>query len=764
MAIPTSDPLAPPGACPQQGWTPLLDAMPQGVMLVDAKGRYLEVNPAAAQILGMDRQSLLSRGLPEPWSILSAADGTAFPVEAFPGRVALRDATPVRRKILGWGQTDGSTRWLEMSAEPLRGGGALLTFEDITAAVLARKNEERFRLAMEATSDGIWDWDVAAGEIFFNPAYSAMLGYEPHALPKRVEAWKERIFPEDQARVVALIENCITGLGQTFEVEHRVITADGGIKWVIGRGQAVSRDERGRALRMAGTILDITKRKQAEEALRVSEKKLANIFQLSPDAIDLVDTTDRVCLDFNQAYTNLFGFTRAEFIGKPLLPAELDPWVKLEDRDRLMARLREKGTVLGFETPLRRKDGTIFTAEISVSALEIEGRPCHLSLTRNVTERKLAEQERLKLKEQLVQAQKLEALGVLAGGVAHDMNNVLAAILGLASASVVAHFPGTSDHAAFDTIAQAAVRGRKMVRSLLNFAHQTVVEERELDLNTILREEVRFLERTTLSRVRLVMDLAEALRPVHGDATALTNALMNLCVNAVDAMAESGTLTLRTRNHGTEWIEIKVEDTGCGMPAEVLQKALDPFFTTKAPGKGTGLGLSMVYSTVKRHRGKLELHSEPGRGTCVTILLPATVPAPAPAAPPVEPPAQAPPRCLEVLLIDDDELIQSSMQAILAVLGHKVMAATSGEEALEKLQAGSRPDVVILDMNMPGLGGAGTLPRLRALLPKVPVLLATGRVDQAALDLTRAHPKVTLLPKPFSVKELQQKLEVPGQS
>jgi len=743
-----------------------MDAMPQGVMLLDATGRYLAVNAAAGQILGLSNQALLASGLPEPWTGLCAADGTPLPAEAFPGRVALRDGTPVRRETLGRRRADGSTLWLEVSAEPLQGGGALVSFDDITAAVLARKDlqtgEERYRLAMEATTDGIWDWDVASGEIFFNSAYGVMLGYPPQAFSRRVEAWRDRIFPEDQARVVAVVEQCIAGLCQTFDVEHRVVTANGEVKWVVGRGQAAIRDEQGRALRMTGTILDITQRKQGEEALRVSENKLAKIFQLSPDAIDLVDTTNRVCLDFNQAFTTLFGFTREEFIGKPLLPAQLDPWVNLEDRDRLMASLRENGTVIGFETPHRRKDGSVFSAEISVSALEIDGKPCHLSLTRDVTERKQAEQDRLRLKEQLVQAQKLEALGVLAGGVAHDMNNVLAAILGLASASVVAHSPGSSAHSAFDTIAQAAVRGRKMVQSLLNFAHQTVVEERQLDLNVILREEVNLLERTTLAKVRLVLDLADALLPVKGDATALTNALMNLCVNAVDAMPDSGTLTLRTRNHGTEWVEIKVVDTGCGMPPEVLQKAMDPFFTTKAPGKGTGLGLSMVYSTVKLHRGQLELLSEPGRGTCVTILLPATAPAPAPAAPPVEPPTLPAPRSLEVLLIDDDELIQSSMQAILAILGHKVMAATSGEEALKQLEAGAQPDVVILDMNMPGLGGAGTLPRLRALQPEVPVLLATGRVDQAALDLTRAFPRVSLLPKPFSVKELQRQLELPG--
>jgi len=198
------------------------------------------------------------------------------------------------------------------------------------------------------------------------------------------------------------------------------------------------------------------------------------------------------------------------------------------------------------------------------------------------------------------------------------------------------------------------------------------------------------------------------------------------------------------------------------MSKEVLEKAIDPFFTTKVVGKGTGLGLSMVYSSVRAHHGQLEIQSEPGHGTRVRMRFPACqvlaqVPVPE-AVPRSQPSAGG----VTVLLVDDDELIQSSMQEILAILGHSVTAALSGEEALGEIEAGFQPDVVILDMNMPGLGGVGTLPRLRALLPRVPVLLSTGRIDQVALDLASAHPGVTLLPKPFSMKELQQHLEILG--
>ena len=221
-----------------------------------------------------------------------------------------------------------------------------------------------------------------------------------------------------------------------------------------------------------------------------------------------------------------------------------------------------------------------------------------------------------------------------------------------------------------------------MLKSLLRFARQSPVESLELDLNILIREEVRLLERTTFARIRLVMDLASEVHPILGDANALSHAIMNLCVNAVDAMADNGTLTLRTLNQGNEWVEVQVADTGIGMTKGILEKAMDPFFTTKEVGKGTGLGLSIVYSTVKSHRGTMEIQSEPGQGTRITLRFPAHAARSQAAEPAVETSSESPHAALKVLLVDDDELIQSSMQTILQTLGHTVIVSPSGEEAL----------------------------------------------------------------------------------
>jgi PAS domain S-box-containing protein len=420
-----------------------------------------------------------------------------------------------------------------------------------------------------------------------------------------------------------------------------------------------------------------------------------------------------------------------------------------------------------------RKSGRNQAEELDVRILRMDGNTrwightCHAIFDasgqfrgRRISNRDIT--DRKELEQQLHQSQKLESLGILAGGVAHEMNNVLAAILGLASLHQELQPEGSTLQRAFKTITDACTRGRDVVRSLLVFARHDLVEEKPLDLNVLVEEDMQLLSRTTMAQVRIELDLAPELHPIRGDASALSHALMNLCLNAVDAMPANGTLTLRTRNVDADWVELQVEDTGCGMSKEILDRAMDPFFTTKDPGKGTGLGLSVAHTTVTAHHGQMELQSEPGRGTRVLLRFPAC-----PAVPtettvvPTTPPA-VPPAILKVLLVDDDELIQSSMQGLLEILGHTTESALSGEEALTKLRDGFRPDLVILDMNMPGLSGAETLPRIRTLQPVVPVLLATGRADQAAQALVDANPLVTLLPKPFGVQELRAGLQAVG--
>jgi PAS domain S-box-containing protein len=533
---------------------------------------------------------------------------------------------------------------------------------------------------------------------------------------------------------------------------HNVATTVGmGVIWVVGL----------MAILFAGrsNLNRLQERQLAETALRESEGQLRTIFDASEAGIILLSPEGTIRYA-NSRMAEMFGTTLQELIGT-YYTGHIHASEKQAGGERLHQALYGGLTTAASERRYVRVDGTDFWGHLSGKRLNNPDGSLNalVGVITDITERKEAEEEKARLQAKLQQAQQLENLGSLAGGVAHDMNNVLGAILGLASANIDTLPADSPSHRAFGTIIKAAERGAKMVRSLLSLARKSPAEECILNLNAILREDVQLLERTTLSKVRLVMDLAEDLLPIRGDASALGNAFMNLCVNSVDAMADSGTLILRSRNIGQEWVEVEVEDSGCGMNEDVLGKAIAPFFTTKEPGKGTGLGLSMVYSTVKAHDGQMEMRSEPGQGTTVKIRFPACTSSLEKVRSGAKGLSRMSAGSLCILLVDDDDLVRTSTEVLLTAAGHVAIPVHSGEEALAKIESGARPDLVILDMNMPGLGGAGTLPRLRALHPTLPVLLATGRADQTALDLVSAHHYVTLLAKPFSLEELKQHLQ-----
>jgi len=497
--------------------------------------------------------------------------------------------------------------------------------------------------------------------------------------------------------------------------------------------------------------VDITERKQSNLALLQSERKYRSLFDSMKEGFALheilLDDQGLPCdyrfLDVNPAFVAMTGVPRNQWIGRTvreILPGTEARWI------------REYGQVALTGMPITfEEESRDLGRWYRVTAYRPAPRQFAVLVT-DITEAKRLEVERLQLEQQVTRTQKMESLGSLAGGVAHDMNNVLGAIMGLASIHQEQSPDGSKLHKSMATILKACTRGRTLVKGLLGFARQGLEEVRVLDLNEVVREDIALLERTIPASVRIELDLAPALQRMHGDPAALSHVLMNLCLNAVDAMPAGGTLRLSTRNEDPDQISLEVADTGCGMSPEVLERALDPFFTTKGQGKGTGLGLAIVYGTVKAHHGQLELSSVAGTGTRALLRFPATAADPALGTPSLG--RLTTERSLSVLVVDDDELIQDSLAELFRSMGHRPTVARSGEEALQLLEQGLAAEVVLLDLNMPGLGGAGTLPRLRAGHPDLPVLLATGRADQSAMDLVAHTTKTVLLPKPFSSVEI----------
>ena len=508
---------------------------------------------------------------------------------------------------------------------------------------------------------------------------------------------------------------------------------------------------------------DITAQKGVEEALRESNQRLE--LATASGSLGIWDRPLRGGTEiWNDRMWELYGLAPQPV--PPSYAAWLASIVHPDDREATDAAIRNAlaGTQpYDLEFRVVHPDGTIHHIKSNAQMIrDPQGAVVRLiGVNRDRTSKVEAEAEQRRLQTELMHAEKLDSIGSLAGGVAHDMNNVLAAIMGMASALRQACPEAEPRAAALDTIIRACTRGRDVVKSLLTFARKDLEAVGPLDLNSLAEEMVKLLRYTTLSRVQVRTDFQEPLALIEGDAGALNHALINLCVNAVDAMPEGGTLDLATRQAPGGAVEISIRDSGKGMGPELVRRSIEPFFTTKAMGKGTGLGLAMVYGTVKAHKGTIEIRSEAGQGTEVVLGFPPLAGAAAVQAP--APPRPAGPMApIRILLVDDDELIRLSVGPMLAALGHQVETAEGGQEALDRLQAGPGADLVILDMNMPGLNGAQTLARLLAIRPDQRVLMATGYSDDSIAPLLQDRPNVSSLRKPFSLDELRDKLADPG--
>ncbi len=555
-----------------------------------------------------------------------------------------------------------------------------------------------------------------------------------------IESWKTSGILEVAERVIAT--------GSEEQVEFHLHSTFGRECWLSCTFSTFSSAEGNNLLVLCA---DTTERKRAELALLQSERQYRSLFDTMNEGFALHEIIsgeegkpfDYRFLDVNPAFVAMTGLPRHQWVGRTvreILPGIEPRWI------------REYGQVVQTGIPVTfEEESRDLGRWYRVTAYRPAPRQ-FAALVTDITDTKRIEEERRLLEQQIARTQKMESLGSLAGGVAHDMNNVLGAIMGLASIHQEQAAEDSHLHKSMATILKACTRGRTLVKGLLGFARQGLEEVRVLDLNDVIREEVALLERTIPPSVRIETDLHPSLRRIHGDPAALSHVLMNVCVNALDAMPEGGSLSIRTRNEEGDRVSLEVVDTGCGMAQDVLEKALDPFFTTKGQGKGTGLGLSIVYGAMKAHHGQMELASTPGAGTRVVMRFPATTaePGPDPSASRRFPEGHP----MKVLVVDDDELIQHSLVELLQSMGHRPTLAATGEKALHLLAQGLAVNVVFLDLNMPGLGGVGTLPRLRAAYPELPVLITTGRADQQAMDLVARTSKTMLLPKPFSSEEI----------
>jgi len=736
-------------------------AIPDPFFMKDRTGRWVYANRATLEVVERTEAQVLGRLDSEIYE--DAA--TALALMATDQRI-MDSGVPesVEERL----QVRGRVRWFQSSKSPYRDArgevvGLVCVARDITDRRRAEEArlaaEGRLRAVLESLSEGVLVADTSGRVLSWNPAAMEILGFQ-----------NERDWLIGLPEFGRFFEVCVPG-GPAIALEDWPLAR-------LVRGEAVPESihevrrldtDWVRTLRFAGartrgaggqdlivlSVTDLTAWERAATALRRSEARFRAIAERSTDVVVLYDEDMRVSF-WSAGAEAVLGWTFEEMLGQPGLSLS-HPDDRALMREALRA-IRAPGAVHRLTLRGRRRDGTYRALDVVLrNQLHDPDVGAVVANGRDVTEQRSLEQ-------QMRQAQKLESVGRLAGGVAHDFNNVLTVILssvGVLREDLTAGDPVNPDD--LREIHDAAMRARELTRHLLAFARKSVLTPVVLDLGELLRSSERMLRRLIGEDVKLVVDVAPGLWPVHADPGAIDQALMNLVVNARDAMPGGGRLVLEARNASVpeggdavlsgaragDWVRLAVRDQGCGMPAEVLAHLFEPFFTTKEAGKGTGLGLATVHGIATQAGGHVHVESTPGQGSTFTICLPRCHGAVAAVAAPAQRPD---PRGTEtVLVVEDDGLVRTVATRALTRAGYRVLEAPGGPEALAVAVGHDGPiHLLVTDVVLPGASGPEVAQALVALRPDLRTMYFSGHAHEALSRRGVLPSDVAFLAKPFS--------------
>ncbi|HEX4915504.1 MAG TPA: PAS domain S-box protein, partial [Vicinamibacterales bacterium] len=614
-----------------------------------------------------------------------------------------------------------------------------------------RVADQRFQLLSSASNDIIWDINLATNEVWWNQNLQKVFGYSAAEIEPTLISWTSRVHPDDLDEVMRAFKHAVDGGEELFAAEYRFRRKSGTYAYVFDRGRVI-RDEWGTAVRMVGAMTDVSERHRT--LARIAEQ--ASLLDQARDAIIVRDLDHRVRY-YNRSAERLYGWTAADVMGQSVRDRFFDdPSVF----DRAMHRLLEDGNWEGEISVKGRNGARIFVESHWTLTRDAKGEPRSvLVIDTDITEKK-------ELERRFLRAQRMESIGTLAGGIAHDLNNMLAPVL-MSIELLKDNPPEEERDVILSTIEASARRGAEMVRQVLTFARGMEGERTAVDVGALLRGVEKFANDTFMKSIRVRSTIAPEVSGVLGDVTQLHQVLMNLCVNARDAMPDGGTLTLSaglqtigTMDAGLDpqarpgrYVAIKVTDTGTGIPAAILDRIYEPFFTSKPTGKGTGLGLSTSSAIVKSHGGFMRVESEVGRGSTFTVYLPAQDVTSA-LAPEKTAPVIARGSGETVLVIDDEQPLLRMTSLVLESFGYRVLLAESGPEALAMFQA-HRNDIklVITDMTMPVMDGATVIRKIREIDPDARIIAASGLGAQQA---ARVPGVMRFLPKPLTADTLMQ--------
>jgi PAS domain S-box-containing protein len=733
----------------------IIDNAPYGIVLLDLEGCVLEVNPAAGRMLGYSRAEMVGR----PCDALTHPDdhGREAPLL----RALLEGASDgytLEKRCL---HRNGGAVWGRVTMRLIRDGDGrprrvLAHLEDAGERrrldEALRESEERLRTIFEASGSAIVLLDADLRIVEVNPAFERLTGYS--AAEARGAEYASVLTPEERPATEEARE-AILRVDGVLARERTYLRKDGERFAGYARGTVV-RDAAGEPLYFLVLFDDITEQKLAQDRLR-------SMFDNVPLGV-VIGAQDGTILEPNAYFARLLGYTPEELVGRNF--RELTHPDDLDTSDRFTAFLAARGDTLQTEKRYLRKDGEPVWVRVTVARISADGQ-LGTTLVEDLTERRAVE-------EQLRQAQKLEAVGLLAGAVAHDFNNLLSIVRGYSDLLLQANGLPDELRADLGQIHLAAERGAQLTAQLNAFSRRQLVQTRVLDLNESVLEAAELLGRLLGDDVVVETRLAPDLRPLVADPGELGQVLINLAMNARDAMPAGGRLAIETSRRvldaaqaeelglgsGGAFAELAVSDAGHGMDADAKRRLFEPFFTTKAPGRGTGLGLPIVMGIVQRAGGRIDVESEPGEGATFRILLPeapadATLPPP-PVQPPPEP-ADAP--AATVLLAEDNTTVRALVVRMLDRLGFRVLAASSADEALTVCARHDGDiEALVTDVVMPGTSGPELVAAASALRPSMRVLYISGHTDDRLAAVGSLGDEVAFLEKPFTAAELGAKL------
>ncbi|WP_071189940.1 PAS domain-containing protein [Trichormus sp. NMC-1] len=721
----------------------------------------LYINPAYEKIWGRSCQSLFDN--PQSWKEAIHPEESDRILTEIKEHHQKAEPTSLQYRII---QPNGAIRWIWSRCFPIKNEQGDLEYfgsvtEDITEYKQVeeerKKTQERLTLALEAANMGIWDWEIQTNKTLWSSNMGLIYGLPNNTLCPSPEEFLYLIYPEDRDNFTKAVTSAIKQKVE-FVAEYRVIWADGSLHWLSTRGKVYD-DENDQPARMLGTTKDISERKQAEQKIH----EQAALLNIATDAIFVRDFQTEI-LFWNQGAERIYGWKNHEALGKNL-------------KDIFYSKTSQKQEVIPLQTvvksgtwqgELRKK--TKLGTEIIVESrwtlmFDSEGQPKSILIVdTDITKKK-------ELEEQFYRTQRLESIGTLAGGIAHDINNILTPILCAAQLLKGRFAKHEERHPQLLTIIENnARRGASLVKQVLSFARGLKGERAIVQVKHLIADIIQIGKQTFPKSIEFVAQIPEELWAVSGDTTQLHQVLMNLAVNARDAMPEGGNLQIAaenlfidqayTRMHleskvGT-YIVITVTDTGMGMPPEILDRIFEPFFTTKEVGAGTGLGLSTLLGIIKSHDGFVTVSSEVGKGSTFKIFLPSVEVAQIPS---IENLEMASGQGELILVVDDEPDIRNVATIILEQYNYRTMTASNGIEAIA-LYAQHKQEIsaVLMDMMMPEMDGMTAIRTLQTIDPKVQVIASSGLSTTDILPQADKMTVQAVLLKPYTANQLLQNL------